>query len=112
LSLSLALLATAVVVGLSMLPGSAVIIRVVPKRVQKAMHVVAYAILAALWSGTFLFLGLEPLRRCALAAGLAGSMGALLEYIQRYRPGRYSSWSDVARNALGAVVGAAITWWI
>jgi len=112
LSLILALLTTAVVVLLSVLPGSAPIIQAVPEGVQKAMHLVAYAVLAALWSWTLVPLGQAPLDRSVLALGLAVSIGGLLELVQRYRPGRYGSWSDVIRNAAGAAVGTAITWWI
>jgi len=112
LSLILALLATAVICLLSVLPGSAPTIQAVPEGVQKAMHLVAYAVLAALWSSTLVPLGLAALDRSVLAWGLAVSIGGLLELVQRYRPGRYGSWSDVARNAAGATIGTAIIWWI
>ncbi|MGD8308704.1 MAG: VanZ family protein [Chromatiales bacterium] len=112
LPLTLALLASIAVLTVSVLPGDSRAVRAVPERVQKAMHVAAYAVVAALWSWTLGLSEMEPPGRTALAVGLATGLGALIEYLQRYRPGRYGTWADVARNAVGAVIGAVAAWWI
>jgi VanZ family protein len=78
-----------------------------PERLQKAMHLFAYGVLAALWFWTLTGSPLGPLARGALAVALATALGALVELIQRYRPGRYGTWGDVILNATGAVLGAA-----
>jgi VanZ family protein len=112
LPLILVILGGALVLVASVLPGDSPAVRAVPERLQKAMHLLAYGVLAALWSWTLAGSPLGPLWRGALAAALATALGALVELIQRYRPGRYGTWGDVVLNATGAVLGTAAVGWL
>jgi VanZ family protein len=112
LALTLALLTAGLILLVSVLPGDARIVRAVPRQLQKALHLLAYAALAALWSTALAPTGLGPLARGGVAAGLATALGALIEYVQRFRPGRYGTWADVALNAGGALLGAAAAGWV
>jgi len=73
---------------------------------QKALHVVIYAVLALLWMWT-----LEPIQsrwlRGALTLAACVGMGALLEWHQTRVPGRFGSIADVLLNLAGAILGLA-----
>lgn len=48
--------------------------------------------------------------RAVRAAGIGLVLAALIEFAQTVIPGRAPTWRDIAMNAIGAGVGAAITW--
>lgn len=75
--------------------------------VQKAMHVVCYALLTMLWMWTLTSVASIRLR-AALAVLLAVGLGAVLEWYQTQVPGRVGSALDVALNIVGAALGLAL----
>jgi VanZ family protein len=91
------------------LPGDSALVWFVaetPATVQNVMHVVCYAVLAALWMKWLSSSGSTRSRLLALTVAI--SYGALLEAGQLMVPGRFGSVSDALLNALGAVAGVLI----
>ena len=75
--------------------------------VQKTLHVVVYATLAALWMWTLADLE-SKLLRIALALLLSIGLGAALEWYQTQVPGRFGTLADVLLNAVGAIAGVVL----
>ncbi len=79
----------------------------IPKLVQKTMHGVLYAVLAATWLWDF-----GPRRvdvKMALSAVcLASAYAAVDEYHQTFVPGRTGCLIDVGLDTLGAVFGVCV----
>ena len=71
---------------------------------QKTLHVLVYAILAAM-----LFWTMEsiPSRRLRIVLALAGAiaLGAALEWYQLRVPGRFGNLTDILLNSAGAIIG-------
>lgn len=78
---------------------------------QKILHVVIYAVLAFLlvWA---LDNVATRIGRVALAVTLVVGLGATLEWCQLNVPGRFGSLTDVALNAVGALLGIILAWLI
>jgi hypothetical protein len=104
----------AVIVGLSVTPGvdrpddslfSWLFANTAPP-VQKVLHVVIYAVLAALWMWTLAGITSMPVR-IGLSFALALALGVVLEWYQTTVPGRYGTMTDVLLNTLGVVLGLA-----
>jgi VanZ family protein len=77
---------------------------------DKLAHAGAYALLAwlALW-GFARWKGEAGMHHGILTVGIAGAVGALLEYVQfRYFPDRHFEYDDMAANVVGALTG----WWV
>lgn len=108
--LVLALALMAAIALLSLLPGSSAAVSWCPRGIQKLGHLLFYGALAGAWLLTFDTLGAPAAGAAAWL--LASSFGALLEWLQRYRPGRVGCWSDVLRNALGAAAGVILVAWL
>ena len=74
---------------------------------QKALHVVIYAVLALLWMWT-----LEPVEsrwvRVVLTLVACVGMGAILEWYQTQVPGRFGTMADVVLNFAGVVIGLLV----
>ena len=70
---------------------------------DKIEHFTAYAILAALPS-------MESFRSRRLGATIAALflLGALLEFVQLFRPGRTCDWHDLLANSCGLFAGVAL----
>jgi len=103
---SLTLMVT--IVALSLLPGDAWIVRVTPQPVQKMLHVAFYAVLAfVLVSAAVEF---DMTRRTAIPLIVVGAiaLGAVLEWLQSFRPRRFRRMADVIRDAVGVTLGIAI----
>ena len=71
---------------------------------QKALHVVVYAALAALWMWTLASVE-SRVARIALTLVLTVGLGATLEWHQTQVPGRFGTLADVVLNAVGAIAG-------
>ena len=87
-------------------PGDTVFVWLVqktPSMVQNAMHVVLYGSLTVLCAWA-----LSRRRAVAISAIFAVLLGAGLEWLQLFVPGRYGTLFDVALNAFGALLGAAL----
>ena len=106
------LLFVAIVVGLSVTPGverpddnlfSWLFANTAPP-VQKLLHVVIYAVLAALWMWTLAGIASTP-ARLALSLALTLALGVVLEWYQTTVPGRYGTITDILLNMLGTVLG-------
>ena len=72
--------------------------------VQKALHVVMYAVLVVLFMWTLEAVGSRTLR-ALLGVTLAIGLGAFLEWYQLSVPGRFGSLTDVMLNSAGAIAG-------
>jgi len=79
----------------------------VPKLLQKTMHVVAYAVLAATWLWVF---GLDRITRTAAiwTVGLAIAYAAIDEGHQTFVSGRTGSLWDVGLDTFAAALGVTI----
>ncbi len=80
------------------------LVAVTPPTVQKILHLIVYAMLAALWAWTLAGIESRPLR-FALAFILTVGLGGILEWYQTQVPGRFGTLGDVLLNALGAAAG-------
>lgn len=74
------------------------------KPLQKALHVVIYAMLALLWMWTLESVQSRWLRVVLTLAACVG-MGAVLEWHQTRVPGRFGTITDVLLNLAGAILG-------
>ena len=102
------LILTATIVVLSLLRGSAWIVRTMPRALQKLVHVVFYAALAASLLMALSSVHLD--RRIAVPIVGIGAiaLGSTLEWLQAFRPGRFARISDIARDTAGVILGVAI----
>jgi hypothetical protein len=100
---TLALLWAATIFGLSSIPGQSL-----PgpgfKGLDKIVHFVVFAVLAALLARAW--------RRLGPAVLVAILWGILDELHQRYTPNRESSVYDALADTIGAVCGAALALWL
>jgi hypothetical protein len=111
------LLGTLAIVVLSLTPdrsdpgGSAFVwlVHITPSTLQKSLHVVLYAWLTVAWIWTIR----SSLRGRLIAAfGIAVTLGAVLEWLQTYVPGRFGSLLDIILNAVGALIGVALGFYL
>ncbi|NBC48576.1 MAG: hypothetical protein GVY22_11405 [Gammaproteobacteria bacterium] len=79
-------------------------VALVPSLLQNAMHCALYALLTLLWAAVLV----RWKRPILWAACFAIGYGVLLEYAQRFVPGRYPGLLDIGLNTLGVVIGAAL----
>ena len=104
----------AAIVALSVTPGQAReddsafswLIAITPTLLQKALHVVCYALLAGLWYWTLEGAGGRG-RRAAIVLLACVGLGAALEWAQTGIPGRFGSLTDILLNAAGSLAGLA-----
>lgn len=75
--------------------------------IQKLLHVVCYAMIAALWAWTLDAVEPRPLR-LAIALTLTIGLGAVLEWYQTQIPGRFGTLADVMLNSIGALAGLIV----
>jgi VanZ like family len=79
----------------------------VPKVLQKTMHVVAYAVLAATW--LWVFDSGRVTRAAAISVvSLASTYAAIDEFHQTFVPGRTGSPWDVGLDTFGAALGVFV----
>ncbi len=71
---------------------------------QKALHVVIYAVLAMLWMWTLDAIESRWLRIAISLASTVG-LGVILEWYQTQVPGRVGTVTDVLLNIAGAIAG-------
>ncbi len=108
-------LLTAIIVGLSVVPGRSQygdtvfswLLFATPNLLQKILHVLNYAVLAFLWVWT-LERVIPRVSRYLLAFAIAVGLGVMLEWCQTMVPGRFGSLADVFLNTLGVVIGLAL----
>ncbi|MHA7817968.1 MAG: VanZ family protein [Pseudohaliea sp.] len=109
--LAAALLLTAVVVLLSVLPGVAAQgdeqfqwnVEAVPSALQNSMHLVLYGMLFCGWAWAVAEAPSQA-RRLLVAGALVG-LGLGLEWVQLQVPGRFASVLDAALNTAGVLCG-------
>jgi VanZ family protein len=86
-------------------PGLYALVYWVSPSLQNALHVPAYAVLAAAWYWA-LGIWLRASGARALAAATVASVyGVFDEWHQSFVPGRYASLMDIALNVTGVVLG-------
>ncbi len=96
------------VVVLSLLRGDLPVLKRLPRWAAPAFHFFAYAVLS------FLFVRLlaasidAPLARALTGCLIAAGVGAIMEFLQRFRPARTARLTDVLLNAAGALLGSLI----
>jgi VanZ family protein len=72
---------------------------------DKVGHFIGYGVLSL---NTFLVFGFKPIRKgILLVFGLLG-MGAILEVLQGFVPGREVSGLDIIANSIGVAIGTAL----
>jgi hypothetical protein len=72
--------------------------------VQKALHIISYAVLAALWMWTLAGITSIP-ARLATSFALSFCLGIALEWYQTTVPGRFGTVTDVILNTIGTIAG-------
>ena len=90
-------------------PGSSRLVRLyvkTPRELQKAMHVLLYALLTLLLTWT-LQDALPDAARYAIAIVAATSFAAAMQFCQTRIPGRFGTLKDVALDGYGALIGVA-----
>ncbi len=99
---------------LSLLPDDARVMTLMSSRTHRAGHLLAYAVLT--FTAT---LALPPgfdaaLVRALVAFLVASAFGIVMEFLQKFRPGRAPSRRDALVNAAGAALGSvlALAWLI
>lgn len=84
------------------------VVAATPARLQKLLHVLFYATLAATLWWTLETMTASRIMRALLALGIPVSTGVVLEALQSRIPGRFAASSDVVLNGVGAGLGLAI----
>jgi VanZ like protein len=87
-------------------PAIYVVFHWVSPSVQNAVHVPAYAVLAATWRWALTAWLQAPRARTTVAVALAAFYGVFDEWHQSFVPARDASLTDVALDVTGAVLGA------
>jgi VanZ family protein len=95
----------AVIFALSSIPNTATGDAVLP--IDKAAHVVEFAVLAILIMWALSGQPMPVIAAVAVTLAVSLAYGALDEWHQSFVPGRDPSLTDLATDALGAVVGVA-----
>ena len=103
---SLILMAT--ITLLSLLRGDAWVVRVTPRPIQKALHIVFYAALAFGVLSAQVVFDLPQRISIPLTVFSVLAFSAVLEWLQSFRPGRFPRAADVALDAIGVILGVAI----
>ncbi len=83
----------------------------VPPAIQNLLHIPVYAGLAFLWRW-YLAVPLRPLVAVLMALLITISYGIFDEWYQSFVPGRYSSFTDVVFNSIGAGLGVLAYAWL
>jgi len=73
---------------------------------DKTLHGAAFAVGAILWIRTLRDRARRPLSPLLGGAMIAFSVGLLIEFLQRYVPGRTPEAGDLVANAVGVAIGA------
>jgi VanZ family protein len=79
----------------------------IPKLLQKTMHVIAYAVLAATWFWVF-DSGRFARTAAMLTVCLTSAYAAIDEFHQTFVPGRTGSAWDVGLDTFGAALGVVV----
>ncbi|MBA4142645.1 MAG: VanZ family protein [Nitrosospira sp.] len=99
------LLTLGIIFSLFVLGAQPVALDLVSPPWDKLLHGCIFALLA--W-GIGLASGMQGCRRVAIAFVGALLVGMLDEWHQLYLPGRQAEWADLAADAVGGLVGAAL----
>jgi len=86
-------------------------VRSAPMPLQKLLHVAFYAALVVSLLMTRACVGCDPRISIPLVAIGALGLGALLEWLQARRPGRFARIADVALDGIGVILGIVV-WWV
>ncbi len=102
--------------ALSLVPGTTVeergsLFEFLAPELQNLLHVPQYALLSWLWCRGLSGLALGPGRSARLALAVAAGYGVVEESIQLWVPGRFSSWTDLALDLVGALAGVGFFLW-
>jgi VanZ family protein len=106
--LAVSLILAATIAVLSLLRGSAWIVRVTPSPLQRVLHVLFYAALVACLLLAQSSFYVDPRVAVPVVGVGALAFGATLERLQGYRPGRFARVSDFMRDGAGVILGVAI----
>lgn len=93
---------------LSLLHGSTWIVRVTPSPIQKVLHVGFYAALVGCLLMAQSSLDVHPWFGVPLVGFGALALGATLQRLQAYRPGRFARVTDFMRDGTGVILGVAV----
>lgn len=99
------------IVVLSLWRGDSRFLAPVPHWLAKLWHFLAYGLLAYLCVSVLDRVVPDGAARAAAGFLLATSLGALMEYLQKFRVGRFARVSDVLIDAAGAALGTSAALW-
>jgi len=100
-----ALLAAGILFGLFVLGAQPFAVKLIPSPWDHLAHVGAFAALACALG---LLSGQRGARMLLFAVAGALLIGALDEWHQLFLPGRHAGWDDLAMDAIGSLLGAAL----
>jgi len=107
------LLAASIIPGRAQ-PGDSMFVWLVaktPTLVQKVLHLCLYCVLTLLWAWTLDTIQSRP-RRLVIALCIAVCFGAAMEWFQTRVPGRFGTLYDVGLNAVGALLGLCVAFFL
>lgn len=79
-----------------------------PPNIQNLLHIPVFGVLAWLWYRAFRGEGWRPRYPAVAALLITVAYGFLDEWHQSFVPGRYGSFTDIALDTAGAVLGVAV----
>ena len=100
-----ALLALGILFGLFVLGAQPFAVNLIPSPWDKLAHLAVFAVLAYALG---LLSGQRGGRMLLFAVAGALFIGALDEWHQMFLPGRHAGWDDLAADAIGSLLGAAL----
>ena len=100
-----ALLALGILFGLFVLGAQPFAVNLIPSPWDQLAHVAVFAVLACALG---LLSGQRGGRMLLFAVAGALFIGALDEWHQMFLPGRHAGWDDLAMDAIGSLLGAAL----
>jgi len=100
-----ALLASGILFGLFVLGAQPFAVGLIPSPWDQLAHFAVFAVLACALG---VLGGQRGGRMLLFAVAGALSIGALDEWHQMYLPGRHAGWDDLAMDAIGSLLGAAL----
>ena len=98
-------LALGILFGLFVLGAQPFAVKLIPSPWDQLAHV---AVFAALACALGLLSGQRGIRMLLFAVTGASFVGALDEWHQMFLPGRHAGWDDLAMDAIGSLLGAAL----
>lgn len=98
---------TACVLGMAISPMSKME-WVVATLTDKTLHGIAFAVGTVVWANAFRTISSYMAVPVALGAGISLLLGGLIEFLQRFVPGRSPDFADVLADVIGILTAAGV----